>query len=553
MSEAAKIDRPTRWDAAFDADMTDADFEMLMARPEITDIDAASFPNSVSVEGIVRYDMRVNRYNPGDIVVREGDYGNSAFLILEGELVIARSPGIPADELGRLQADRQGIMQRITNLLINNSWIPEVRDTERYTNRASSAGTQNGKQGAFLQDVPAIMRDQDTIILNEGTLFGELAAIGRVPRSITIFAEKASTVMEIRWQGLRDIMKFDKQWRQTINDRYRQTALDSYLRQIEILNDINDEEFAEVTEKCLFETFGTFDWNITFKRGNATEPIIAREGDYPDGLLVIRAGFARVTKQYGNGKRTLTYLSAGDMYGLDELYKAWKDPDTDSGGLNCTISALGYVDIIRIPLTVLEQHVFPNMQSAPETQFSLLDRTVSEDALLEWAIDKRFMNGTQSMVIDMHKCVRCDDCVRACSATHGGNPRFRREGQIFDQWMVANSCMHCQDPVCMIGCPTGAIHRSIETGSVLINDDACIGCATCANSCPYSNIVMVPIRNKKGASIIDTAETGQPIIKATKCDLCAGRPGGPACVKACPHGALDRIDFRDFHGEAFGE
>ena len=43
MSEAAKIDRPTRWDAAFDADMSDADFEMLMARPEISEIESSSF------------------------------------------------------------------------------------------------------------------------------------------------------------------------------------------------------------------------------------------------------------------------------------------------------------------------------------------------------------------------------------------------------------------------------------------------------------------------------------------------------------------------------
>ena len=111
---------------------------------------------------------------------------------------------------------------------------------------------------------------------------------------------------------------------------------------------------------------------------------------------------------------------------------------------------------------------------------------------MEWALDKRYMNGTQSMVIDLDKCMRCDDCVRACASTHDGNPRFRREGEIFDRKMVANACMHCKDPVCMIGCPTGAIHRSMETGSVLINDDTCIGCATCANSCPYKNIVMVP-------------------------------------------------------------
>jgi len=59
---------------------------------------------------------------------------------------------------------------------------------------------------------------------------------------------------------------------------------------------------------------------------------------------------------------------------------------------------------------------------------------------------------------------------------------------------------------------------------------------------------MVPIRGENGAAVMDTSEGGgQPIIKATKCDLCAGSAGGPACVKACPHDALSRIDFRDFN------
>jgi len=216
MAQSERIDRPTRWDAAFDANLTDADFEMLMKRPEIQSIDSDSFPKSVSMDGIVKYDMRVNRYNPGDIVVREGDYGNSAFLILEGDLVIATSPGISADELGRVNADRQGIVQRMANLW-KNSWVPEVRDTERYGKREGGAALAAGKRGAYLQDVPAIMRDQETIVLAEGTLFGELAALGRVPRSTTIFAQKPATVMEVRWQGLRDIMKFDKEWRRKIN------------------------------------------------------------------------------------------------------------------------------------------------------------------------------------------------------------------------------------------------------------------------------------------------------------------------------------------------
>lgn len=526
--------------------MADADFKMLMARPEIRSIDAAAFPKTLSLDGIVRYDMRVNRYRSGDIVVREGDYGNSAFLILQGELVIARSPGIPAEQLGRIQTHREGTLRRVANLW-RNSWVPEVRDVDRYGRRTGDLGSQTRKRGAYLQDVPAIMRDQDTITLIEGTLFGELAALGRVPRSTTIFAERPAVVMEIRWQGLRDIMKFDHEWRRKINELYRDTALKSYLRQIDILSGVDIKNFSEIAKHCLFETYGTFDWNVTFRRGKADEPVIAREGDYPDGLLVIRAGFARVSIQYGKGRRTLTYLGAGDLYGLDELYHAWENPGATNLQLKYTISALGYVDVIRIPVTVLEEHVFPTIRKRSDPNAEALRRNIAEDALMEWALDKRYMNGTQSMVIDMDKCIRCDDCVRACAATHGGNPKFRREGPIFDHWMVANACMHCKDPVCMIGCPTGAIHRSIEGGTVLINDDTCIGCATCANSCPYNNIVMVPIRNRQGAPIIDTAESGQPILKATKCDLCAGRPGGPACVRACPHDALSRVDFRDFH------
>ena len=70
----------------------------------------------------------------------------------------------------------------------------------------------------------------------------------------------------------------------------------------------------------------------------------------------------------------------------------------------------------------------------------------------------------------------------------------------------------------MIGCPTGAIHRESSTGAVQINDDTCIGCSTCANSCPYSNIQMVEIRDPAGAIQIDH-ESGQPILRATKVRL----------------------------------
>ncbi len=107
--------------------------------------------------------------------------------------------------------------------------------------------------------------------------------------------------------------------------------------------------------------------------------------------------------------------------------------------------------------------------------------------------------------------------------------------------MTANACMHCYDPICLIGCPTGAVHRAPD-GVVQINDKTCIGCSSCANSCPYENIRMVKTRSTSGA-ILKDSETSKPVLKATKCDLCSDQIGGPACERACPHDALVRLDL----------
>jgi Fe-S-cluster-containing dehydrogenase component len=213
--------------------------------------------------------------------------------------------------------------------------------------------------------------------------------------------------------------------------------------------------------------------------------------------------------------------------------------------------------LLRIPADTVFQRVIPHCkwqvrnaanQSAhrnePARRGGQSEIASINPRLLDFLADHRFLNGTQTMLIDLDRCTRCDDCVRACAATHDNNPRFIRQGPQFDNIMVANACMHCIDPVCMIGCPTGAIGRDADTGMIRINDTTCIGCSTCANSCPYEAIRMVEIRDPSGEYLVDTA-TQQPIQKATKCDFCAGQLTGPACQNACPHDALIRIDMID--------
>lgn len=207
---------------------------------------------------------------------------------------------------------------------------------------------------------------------------------------------------------------------------------------------------------------------------------------------------------------------------------------------------MGYVDVLKIDPQVLRpllkkegiKAICPSLvpPKLPDTEEESLP-----SALLDFLVDQRLINGTHAMVIDLDRCTRCDDCVRACAATHEGNPRFVREGPRFGRFQFAGACMHCVDPVCMIGCPTGAIHRDRETGVVRINDNTCIGCGTCAQSCPYTNIQLVQIRDPKGNPVVDKNDQ-LPIIRATKCDFCAEQLTGPACQNACAHDALVRMD-----------
>jgi Fe-S-cluster-containing hydrogenase component 2 len=151
------------------------------------------------------------------------------------------------------------------------------------------------------------------------------------------------------------------------------------------------------------------------------------------------------------------------------------------------------------------------------------------------------MEAQSLLILDLEKCTRCDNCVRACADAHDGVTRLIREGLRFDKYLVATSCRQCRDPLCMVGCPVGAIRRrnSLE----VIIEDWCIGCGLCSKNCPYGNInmhpfeVMADVGGGKKASV-----TRQ---KATSCDLCTNH-AEPSCVYACPHDAAHRVDPNEF-------
>jgi len=520
-------------------------------------LDPDAFPESTPLEGILRNDCRINHYADGELIIREGDYGSSAFFLLHGTALVSLK-SVPSQLLGRSQQTKKTFFESLSQFW-SNSKHPETRN---YDPNNENINHTNDKTRVFLQDVPRVIGVESSEPIIPGEFFGELAALNRTPRSATVVSQGESFLLEIRWQGLRDLMRHDEAIRRHIDRLYRENSLNAHLRETPLLKNLPAASIEKIAKNTILETFGNFDWQNQFKAELKkpardrieSEPIVAERGEYAEDLILIRNGFGRLSRPNGNGQQTIAYLGKGEMFGLRELTHNWRTGEQRPW--NMSLRAVGYLDILRIPGFVVEEEILPNVPSSflPSNYVESSATQVSGNSrqnkrsngvkpeLLEFLMDHRFINGKQAMMIDLNRCTRCDDCVRACAATHDNNPRFVRQGPKHDQFMIAGACMHCVDPVCMIGCPTGAIGRDETTGSVVINDKTCVGCGTCANSCPYENIRMVHVRDKKGQPIVDRV-SGEPIAKATKCDLCVEQNGGPACQNACPHDALVRIDL----------
>jgi len=153
-------------------------------------------------------------------------------------------------------------------------------------------------------------------------------------------------------------------------------------------------------------------------------------------------------------------------------------------------------------------------------------------------------------LIDVSKCIGCKACQAACMEWNDvrdeigtcvgvyDNPpnlsadswtvmRFSEveleQGKL--EWLIRkDGCMHCADPGCLKACPSPGAIIQYSNGIVDFHEENCIGCGYCITGCPFN----VPRISQKDN-------------KAYKCTLCSDRVAvgmEPACIKACPTGAL---------------
>jgi Fe-S-cluster-containing dehydrogenase component len=159
------------------------------------------------------------------------------------------------------------------------------------------------------------------------------------------------------------------------------------------------------------------------------------------------------------------------------------------------------------------------------------------------------MNHPQyAMIIDSAKCIDCKGCVVSCSIANKVARGFARNWikETVPDFSMRNrttthfqpgACMHCEKPICVSACPTGATYKNQETGIVEIDRSLCIGCGNCIPACPYGARFRDPVRRV-----------------ADKCNYCPERRAAglqPACVDTCPTKARIFGDIGDPESEAF--
>ena len=522
LAQGNLVRRPQRWDAAFGRERIHADWVKLILSSRILgDIDAADFPDDLSLADIITNDCAIRWCSRGEIVYAAGSYQTSIFVVLNGGVRVS-------DEAGTEAATGQTVMPKL------NAWLSPLL------------------QGKFGRAETNVTRFP-TVRLGRYEMFGEVEAMTRTPRSNTAVADVDRTaLLEITWPGARELLHWSDSFRYSVEELYRARSVEVGLKESGLFAHVDPETLVAIAQECTFERHGSFDWSHLYQRENAgrqqgeqmigQEPLIIEQGHYLEDMFLIRAGFARVTETVHDNESSVGFLESGDVFGLTEIEEGLLFGSHPQAGRG--LRSVGYTDLIRIPEHIVGRFILSGSKRRGEGVASAPGQVSHADlSLLDFVVDNRFINATNAMVIDTTRCVGCDDCVRACAAAHDGIPRFIRTGRTHANLMVTSACMHCTDPVCLIDCPTGAIHRDVFSGSVVIDDDTCIGCATCSSACPYNNIQMREVTGPDGAILID--EDGSTHLKATKCDLCAGQSGGPACQRACPHDALTRIDIRD--------
>ena len=407
----------------------------------------------------------------GEVLCRQGEAGNTAFLIKRGQFGVTVTAPVDASD---------GLLGK---------FLP------------------GGKKVVARTDVPP-----ETLII------GEMACITGTPRSATVTAQTDAEVWVIRRNVLDRLMRVPN-LRHLFEKTFRERVLSLTLRESELFKSLAPETFGKVID--------FLQPRISFVRVSPGQPLFL-QGDIANAMYFVRLGHVRIgLRLYGAEAKVLSRgpgtiigeigllgLSAQDAHkDADEVYETYRQRlEGASGAMSAVIpagprtatcSALGHLELARLEREDFLQMVrdFPvvGRRLVGMSLSRLRSREVSDFALDEY-VAQGLYEGRSILVLDLDRCTRCDQCTKGCIEEHGSHShgkevsRLMRDGMRFGNYLVATSCRSCTDAHCMVGCPVDSIHRGKHQQIVI--EDHCIGCGLCAQNCPYGSIFMMHNEHK---------------------------------------------------------
>lgn len=439
--------------------------------------------------------------------------------------------------------------------------------------------------------------DLPVAIIRRGEYFGEEGMMTGHPRDASVRVQTAAFVLEVPEQVMQRMMELVPPVQRFFEQLNGARSIEAILKRMALFQDLLGAEIRLVAEQTLVKNYDRDE--RLFGENSLPEKL-------RDTVHILLEGFVKVARYTtpGTGRekgseRIIAYRQGGDYFagGLDLL----------GDGRPASVTAITRVRVAEIPQHVVQNlfarypavrqrfnirmHQYRDTARAAQTGIFdplLLNGTSPADlsseaearAGLRSLVGGGVIEGTEVLVIDLDKCVHCNECEEACERRHG-HSRMNRKGMVVGNISIATACRQCQDPVCML-CSRAGIAR-MPSGEVYITE-SCIGCGICAERCPYDNISIMTLaeevearsswqrfssfftagagkeRGRKTLPVLTAAapgplETQQPrdaygeIRKklAIKCDLCAGYEN-QACVQACPTGAAIRVQPSSFFG-----
>lgn len=458
-------------------------------------------------------------FKDGEIICEEGDFDQTAFFILEGKVSI-----YIAAQLGHIESrtrKQKGLFGFLRKHTTAFSRTRKDADLSEETTRRS-----------IPTDSPIDLDVNDPVgYLHAGDLFGEQTCSNYLPRSATVKAVGTCVCLEM----IAPVLRAVKENSPRFNEEYKDRALRNHLMNVPMF-----EEEPEAVYQFLRDKIDL----ITKFKGE----VVFREGEASDSFYLIRSGFIKISQKKPGGETVLKYMGRGEHMGHDGILQNLPR--------EFTATSLNTAELVKVS----KDHFLALMEEFPEVKRKVLRSSNKFQALnaalaqrtqtfaIRNFLDQGLMEANNLLLLDLEKCTRCDECVKACADSHDGVTRLNRVGLRFDKYLVATSCRSCSDPVCMPVCPVGSIRRrdSLE----IVIEDWCIGCTKCADACPYGNINMHEMEAvgiaEEGEGEEGGKKKGKAKTKAITCDLCTDAGGDPMCVYACPHDAAHRVPRDQF-------